>query len=94
MEVRIADTSYVGDHLGSNAIIVFFSPPCKKKPQLDVLCLSHLFCRISRQIPPSAYTLGWNILLMKRTLGGLFGYSSVNSVGFNTNKMSLRVLCV
>lgn len=38
------------------------------------------FCRMSRQIPPSAYTLGWNILLTNLTVGGLFGYSSVNSI--------------
>lgn len=53
MEVRIAETSYVG---------------------------LHLFCRMSRQIPPSAYTFGWNIFDTKRTVGGLFGYSSVNSI--------------
>lgn len=53
MEVRIADTSYVG---------------------------LHLFCRMSRQMPPSAYTFGWNIFDTKRTVGGLFGYSSVNSI--------------
>lgn len=53
MEVRIADTSYVG---------------------------LHLFCRMSRQMPPSAYTFGWNIFDTKRTVGGLLGYSSVNSI--------------
>lgn len=31
-------------------------------------------------MPPSAYTLGWNILLINLTVGGLFGYSSVNSI--------------
>lgn len=35
---------------------------------------------MSRQMPPSAYTLGWNILLTNLTVGGLFGYSSVNSI--------------
>lgn len=40
----------------------------------------HLFCRMSKHIPPSAYTLGWNILDTNRTVGGLFGYSSVNSI--------------
>lgn len=40
----------------------------------------HLFCRMSKQIPPSAYTLGWNILDTNRTVGGLLGYSSVNSM--------------
>lgn len=40
----------------------------------------HLFWRMSKQIPPSAYTFGWNILDTKRTVGGLFGYSSVNSI--------------
>ena len=39
----------------------------------------HLFCKISRQIPPSAYTLGWNIFVLNLTVGGLLGYSSVNS---------------
>lgn len=53
IEVRMADTSYVG---------------------------LHRFCRMSRQMPPSAYTFGWNILETKRTVGGLFGYSSVNSI--------------
>lgn len=53
MDVRIADTSYVG---------------------------LQRFCSMSRQMPPSAYTLGWNILLTNRTVGGLFGYSSVNSI--------------
>ena len=52
MDVRIAETSYVGDHL---------------------------FWRMSRQMPPSAYTLGWNILETNLTVGGLLGYSSVNS---------------
>ena len=40
----------------------------------------HRFCRMSKQIPPSAYTFGWNIFDTKRTVGGLFGYSSVNSI--------------
>lgn len=40
----------------------------------------HLFCKISKQIPPSAYTFGWNIFETNRTVGGLFGYSSVNSI--------------
>lgn len=31
-------------------------------------------------MPPSAYTFGWNIFDTKRTVGGLFGYSSVNSM--------------
>lgn len=53
IDVRIADTSYVGDQR---------------------------FCRMSRQMPPSAYTFGWNIFDTKRTVGGLFGYSSVNSI--------------
>lgn len=53
IEVKIADTSYVG---------------------------LHLFCKMSKQIPPSAYTLGWNMWLTNLTVGGLFGYSSVNSI--------------
>lgn len=40
----------------------------------------HLFCNISRHIPPSAYTLGWNIFDTNLTVGALFGYSSVNSI--------------
>lgn len=40
----------------------------------------HLFCKISKQIPPSAYTFGWNIFDTNLTVGGLFGYSSVNSI--------------
>jgi len=40
----------------------------------------HRFCRMSKQIPPSAYTFGWNIFDTKRTVGGLLGYSSVNSI--------------
>ena len=39
----------------------------------------HLFCKMSRQIPPSAQMLGWNILERNLTTGGLFGYSSLNS---------------
>lgn len=35
---------------------------------------------MSKHILPSAYTLGWNILDTKRTVGGLLGYSSVNSI--------------
>jgi len=31
------------------------------------------FCRMSKQIPPSAYTFGWKILETKRTFGALFG---------------------
>ena len=31
-------------------------------------------------MPPSAYTLGWNILDTNLTVGGLLGYSSVNSI--------------
>jgi hypothetical protein len=53
IEVKIAETSYVG---------------------------LHLFCRISKHIPPSAYTLGWNIFETNLTVGGLLGYSSVNSI--------------
>jgi hypothetical protein len=53
IEVKIAETSYVG---------------------------LHLFCRISKQIPPSAYTFGWNIFDTNLTVGGLLGYSSVNSI--------------
>lgn len=53
IEVKIADTSYVG---------------------------LHRFCNISKQMPPSAYTFGWNIFDTKRTVGGLLGYSSVNSM--------------
>lgn len=53
IEVKIAETSYVG---------------------------LHLFCKMSKQIPPSAYTLGWNILETNLTVGGLLGYSSVNSI--------------
>lgn len=40
----------------------------------------HRFCKMSRQMPPSAYTLGWNMWLTNRTVGGLLGYSSVNSI--------------
>lgn len=40
----------------------------------------HLFCNMSRQIPPSAYTFGWNIFDTNLTVGALFGYSSVNSI--------------
>lgn len=40
----------------------------------------HRFCKISKQMPPSAYTFGWNIFDTNRTVGGLFGYSSVNSM--------------
>lgn len=40
----------------------------------------HRFCKMSKQIPPSAYTFGWNIFDTKRTVGGLLGYSSVNSI--------------
>jgi len=40
----------------------------------------HRFWSISKQIPPSAYTFGWNIFDWNRTEGGLFGYSSVNSI--------------
>lgn len=53
IEVKIADTSYVG---------------------------LHLFCKMSKQMPPSAYTFGWNMWLTNLTVGGLFGYSSVNSI--------------
>lgn len=53
IEVKMADTSYVG---------------------------LHRFCNISKQMPPSAYTFGWNIFDTNRTVGGLFGYSSVNSM--------------
>lgn len=53
IEVKIADTSYVG---------------------------LHRFCKMSKQMPPSAYTFGWNIFETKRTVGGLLGYSSVNSI--------------
>jgi len=46
MLVKIAATSYVGDHL---------------------------FCKMSRQSSPFAYTFGWNILDRNLTEGGLFG---------------------
>src|SRR3954469_16805930 len=36
----------------------------------------HLFCRMSKQSSPVAYTFGWNIWLMNLTAGGLFGYCS------------------
>jgi len=35
--------------------------------------------KISKQICPSLYILGWNIFVKNLTLGGLLGYSSVNS---------------
>uniref|UniRef100_A0A1I8I777 Annexin n=1 Tax=Macrostomum lignano TaxID=282301 RepID=A0A1I8I777_9PLAT len=37
----------------------------------------HWFCRMSKQMEPSAYTFGWNMEVRNFTAGGLFGYSSV-----------------
>ena len=37
----------------------------------------HWSFKISRQMPPSDEMLGWNTLVMKRTLGGLKGSAEV-----------------
>ena len=38
----------------------------------------HCSRKMSRQIEPSAYTLGWKSLVMNFTFGAMLGYSSVN----------------
>jgi hypothetical protein len=35
---------------------------------------------MSKQIDPSLYTFGWNILVTNFTTGALFGYSSLNAI--------------
>jgi hypothetical protein len=47
---------------------------------------------MSRQVPPSKYTFGWNIFEKKRAVGALFGYSSVSSVGEKGSIIKILIL--